>query len=97
MSVFEQIAKINTSAVGNERADGGVRWKKVQGRGRVEDQPVVAGSSSLFLFSSLSRPLAISVRLSSTGNGNTNFAEYSGRTAVSARWKTVVWVVITWG
>lgn len=37
------------------------------------------------------------VRLSSTGNGNTNFAEYSGWTAVSARWETVVWVVITWG
>jgi len=51
--------------------------------------------SSFFLSSSLSLPLAISLRFSSTGNGNTNFAEYSGRTAVSAHWKTVVWVVIT--
>lgn len=51
--------------------------------------------SSFFLSPSLSLPLAISVRFSSTGNGNTNFAEYSGRTAVSAHWKTVVWVVIT--
>lgn len=32
----------------------------------------------------------------SPGNGNTNFAEYSGWTAVSIQWyKVMVWVVIT--
>lgn len=51
--------------------------------------------SSFFLSPSLSLPFAISIRFSSTGNGNTNFAEYSGQTAVSVHWKTVVWVVIT--
>lgn len=48
-------------------------------------------SLSLSFFSLLSSlPLHLA-RFSSTENGNTNFAEYGGRTAVSGLWKTVVW------
>lgn len=69
----------------------GVRAGNVESRINQRSSEV----SSFFLSPSLSLPFAISVRFSSTENGNTNFAEYSGRTAVSAHWKIVVWVVIT--
>lgn len=76
----------------------GLREGKEGGRGGNAESRTNQRSpevSSFFLSPSPSLPLAISLRFSSTGNGNTNFAEYSGWTAVSAHWKTVVWVVIT--
>lgn len=58
---------------------------------RRQDQSLLFLSLCLSFFSLLSSlPLHLA-RFSSTENGNTNFAEYGGRTAVSGLWKTVVW------